>query len=90
MNSQRATVNLVIIFLGLTILFGMGIGGYLAVFDKNVPDFIVATTAGGIGALGAMLAKTSTTEDIQKVTVAEQPVKTEEVAPTPTPRKRSS
>lgn len=59
MNSERTTINLVIAFLGLAILFGMGIGGYLAIFDKGVPDFIVATTSGAIGALGAMLAKTS-------------------------------
>lgn len=60
MNSERTTVNLVVGFLGLVVLFGMGIGGYLAVFDKGVPDFIIATTSGAIGALASLLAKTST------------------------------
>lgn len=60
MNNERTTVNLVVAFLGLVVLVGMGIGGYLAIDSKAVPDFIVATTAGAIGALSALLSRTST------------------------------
>lgn len=69
MNNERTTVNLVVVFLGLVVLFGMAIGGYLAIDDKGVPDFIVATTSGAIGALGAMLAKTSSSNEPQQVVV---------------------
>lgn len=81
MNNERTTVNLVVGFLGLVVLFGMGIGGYLAVFDKGVPDFIVATTSAAIGALGAMLAKTST--GAQDVQVVNEPAEAVPVAETP-------
>lgn len=87
MNNERTTVNLVVGFLGLVVLFGMAIGGYLAIDDKNVPDFIVATTSGAIGALGAMLAKTSSgTTPVTVENVAADPVP---VAETPAPRKRT-
>lgn len=88
MNNERTTVNLVVVFLGLVVLFGMAIGGYLAIDAKGVPDFIVATTSGAIGALGAMLAKTSSSSEPQQVVVnnpANDPVP---VAETPVARVR--
>lgn len=86
MNSERMTINLVVCFLGLVVLFGMAIGGYLAIDDKGVPDFIVATTSGAIGALGAMLAKTSSWTEPQNVTVSNptsDPIPTTDVKPKP-------
>lgn len=88
MNSERTTINLVVAFLGLVVLFGMGIGGYLAIDDKSVPDFIVATTSGAIGALGAMLAKTSSWSEPQNVTVQNSPADPVPVAEQPAKAKR--
>ena len=86
MNNERTTINMVVAFLGLVVLFGMAIGGYLAIDSKNVPDFIVATTSGAIGALGAVLAKTSS--GVQNVTVANTPGDPVPVAETPAARVR--
>lgn len=80
MNNERTTINMVVAFLGLVVLFGMAIGGYLAIDAKNVPDFIVATTSGAIGALGAVLAKTSSgTQPVIVENVANNPVPTTDV-----------
>ena len=88
MNNERVTINLVVVFLGLVVLFGMAIGGYLAIDDKGVPDFIVATTSGAIGALGAMLAKTSASNEPQQVVVNNAPNEPVPVAETPAARVR--
>lgn len=69
MNNERTTVNMVVAFLGLVVLFGMAIGGYLAIDTKAVPDFIIATTSGAIGALASLLAKTSSSNEPQQVVV---------------------
>lgn len=90
MSNERTTINLVVVFLGLVVLFGMAIGGYLAIDDKGVPDFIVATTSGAIGALGAMLAKTSASNEPQTVTVnnaANDPVPVADVPAKPVTKK---
>lgn len=83
MNDERTTINIVVGLLGLVVLFGMGIGGYLAIDDKNVPDFIIATTSGAIGAIASLLSKTSSgptpvqvvNEPAEAVPVADVPVK---------------
>lgn len=71
--TERSTINLVVGLLGLVVLSGMGIGGYLAIDSTPVPDFIIASTAGAIGALSSLLAKTSSWTEPQNVTVSNPP-----------------
>lgn len=88
MNNERTTVNMVVAFLGLVVLFGMAIGGYLAIDSKAVPDFIIATTSGAIGALASLLAKTSASHEPQAVTVTNNVAEPVPVAETPAARVR--
>lgn len=89
MNSERTTINIVVGLLGLVVLFGMGIGGFLAIDDKNVPDFIIATTSGAIGAIASLLSKTSSgAQPVEVVNVAADPVPVAETPAKPV-RKRT-
>lgn len=58
--TDRRTVMLVVIFLGTIALVSLALVGLLAYQGKNVPDALVATLSGTTGAVGALLAKTST------------------------------
>lgn len=60
MTDDRFVVRLVVGFLGLAILLGLALGGFLAVQEKGVPDFIVGATSAALGALAGILSKTST------------------------------
>ena len=53
--------RLVILFLGLVVLGTAGGIIYLSSADKGVPDVLVALATGALGALSAVLAKTSDT-----------------------------
>jgi hypothetical protein len=89
-SNERTTINLVVGLLGLAVLFGMGIGGYLAIDGKAVPDFIIATTSGAIGALASLLAQTSSNQEPAPVNVvndADDPVA---VVEAPAPRKAAA
>ena len=57
--TDRFVVRAVVVFLGVTVLAGMVIGAVLALDDRAIPDFIIGTTSAGVGALGALLARTS-------------------------------
>lgn len=56
--TDRWVIRAVVIIIGLITLTGLVGGIVLAYQEKSVGDFIVATVAGGLGALGALLAKT--------------------------------
>lgn len=67
--------RLVILFLGALALVSLGGVIYLVGVDKSIPDVLVATVAGSLSALGAILAKTSgdtgvTVESAQTVNAA--------------------
>jgi hypothetical protein len=51
--------RLVILFLGVIVLSSTGGVIYLAASETGIPDVLVALATGGLGALGAVLAKTS-------------------------------
>lgn len=68
-------VRAVVCFLGITVLLGVALGGYLALEDRGVPDFVVAVTSGAIGALSALLSRTSSgTESVHVVNPTNDPV----------------
>lgn len=60
-STDRFTVRLVVGFIGALALLGVVFGGLLSLYGKVVPDFLIGTTSAALGALGALLAKTSTT-----------------------------
>lgn len=49
----------VVVWLGLLAFVGLLGGIWLASYGKQVPDFLIGTVSACIGALGALLAKTS-------------------------------
>lgn len=51
--------RLVIIFLGTLAIVSLAGVIYLVAIERSVPDVLVATVSASIGALGAILAKTS-------------------------------
>lgn len=53
--------RLVILFLGVIILCSTGGIIYLSAVENGIPDVLVALATGGLGALSAVLAKTSET-----------------------------
>lgn len=53
--------RLVILFLGVIVIGATAGIVYLASAEKGIPDVLVALATGGLGALGAVLAKTSDT-----------------------------
>lgn len=53
--------RLVILFLGVIVLGSTAGIVYLAANSLGIPDVLVALATGGLGALGAVLAKTSET-----------------------------
>jgi hypothetical protein len=53
--------RLVILFLGVIVIGCAGGIVYLSAVEKGIPDVLVALATGGLGALGAVLAKTSET-----------------------------
>lgn len=57
--TDRFTIRMVVVFLGIVALAGLGIAGYLASVGREVPEFIVASSSGALGGLGALLARTS-------------------------------
>lgn len=92
MTTDSFVVRCVVVFLGLTVLAGMAIGAVLAIDERAVPDFIVATTSAAIGALGALLSRTSTSDTSTPVhitNVSADPVPVEET-PKPPRRRRTT
>lgn len=72
-----SNARLVILFLGVVVLVSTGGIIYLSSVDKGIPDVLVALATGGLGALGAVLAKTSESSP----TVNVQPPSTVNVNP---------
>ncbi len=64
--TDRFTVRMVVAFLGVIALAALGLGGYLAAVGREVPDFIIGTTAGSLSAIGALLAKTSSEPPVRE------------------------
>lgn len=69
MRTEQGTIRLVITLLGLNT--GILIVGILVLlfFGKPVPDALPILAGTGVGALGGMLSKTSSSESTQKVEV---------------------
>lgn len=57
--NDKFVVRSVVVFLGIITLVALTGGIWLADHGKGAPDFIVATIAGGLGAMSALLAKTA-------------------------------
>ena len=57
--TDRSIVQSVVWVLGLVTLAALGIGGYLAIHEKSVPDFIIGMGTGAMGAVAGLLARTS-------------------------------
>lgn len=78
MNNELGNVRLVIIFLGLITLIIVGGGVWLAHNEKGIPDAMISLGATSLGALGAMLSKTSSvpteTQDVRVVESEASPV----------------
>jgi hypothetical protein len=90
MTPDRFAVRAVVIFLGIAVLLGIALGGYLAANDHNVPDFIVATVSGALGALGALLASTRNSDEPTPVNVVNAAVDPVPVDTTPAPAKKAA
>lgn len=58
--TDRITVLTVVIFLGVIVLASIASAVALLLFDKTLPDMIVALGSGALGGLAGILAKTST------------------------------
>jgi len=74
MKTSRGTFNLVIIFLGLTLLICVGGGLWLANYEKELPEFIVGIGGGALGAMGGLLSRNPNDETPQAVTVVDTDV----------------
>ena len=57
--TDRSIVQSVVWILGLVTLVSLGIGGYLAIDGKPIPDFIIGMGTGAMGAVAGLLARTS-------------------------------
>lgn len=57
--TDRRVVELVVVILGLVTLAALAIGGYLAVHEKPIPDFLIGMGTGAMGAVAGLLARTS-------------------------------
>lgn len=73
--SEIKNISLVIIFLGLTTLAIVVGAIVLALDEKSIPDALIGLGGTSLGALGAMLSKTSTgPQAVQVVNRAADPV----------------
>lgn len=60
-STDRGTVRLVVLVLGLVAVAGIVLIGVLAYQAKAVPDALIALASASLSAVAALLAKTSTT-----------------------------
>jgi hypothetical protein len=90
MTTDRFAVRAVVIFLGVAVLIGLALGGYLAANDHTVPDFIVATVSGALGALAGILASTRGSDEPTPVNVVNVPADPVPVDTTPAPAKKAA
>lgn len=58
-KADRFTVHVVVVFLGLVALASVAGGYWLAYAKVTIPDSLIALGASALGALGAVLARTS-------------------------------
>ncbi len=59
MGTDRFTVRAVVLGLIVVAAIGLAIMGVLALNEKAIPEAVTATTAGSLGGLTALLARTS-------------------------------
>lgn len=57
--TDRLTVRLVVVVLGLVALAGLVLVGVLAYQDKEIPGELVGLASGGLSAVAALLVRTS-------------------------------
>lgn len=58
--TDRFVVRAVVVLLGVVAILCLAIAGALAWAEKGIPDLFVATAGASVGAIGAVLARTST------------------------------
>lgn len=74
--TDRFTVNAVVVGLILATLMSIALGGYLTAVNQPIPDFIVSAGSTSLGALGALLARTS--NEVKVTNSSTDPVPTTE------------
>lgn len=59
--TDRFTVHAVVVFIGIIAIASLAGGWMLASWGKPVPDFLISAASTALGALGALLVRTSST-----------------------------
>lgn len=83
--NDKFVVRAVVIFIGLIAITALIGGIWLTDHGKGAPDFIVATIAAGLGAMSALLAKTSLDLMSERRAGGAMPVVVEQPANDPVP-----
>lgn len=60
--TDRLTVRMVVVILGLVSLVALGLIGALALREQPVPDPLISLGSGAVGAVATLLVRTSTEE----------------------------
>lgn len=56
--TDRLTIRMVVAFLGVVSLVGLGLVGLLAYQTKAIPDALIALTSAALAAVAALLSRT--------------------------------
>lgn len=56
LETDKLVYRLVVVFLGIALLASLGIATYLAITNRELPEFVVAVGSGALGALAGLLA----------------------------------
>jgi uncharacterized membrane protein len=67
MSTDKTTIRLVVLLLGLITLLLVGGAIAMTCLDKNVPEALWTLAGGGLGAFTALLANTRSTPDAPAV-----------------------
>lgn len=77
-NGELRNISLVILFIGIITTVIVGGVVWLAHNERAIPDALIALGAGGMGSLGTLLSKTSSSlEQVQVVNPPSAPVPVE-------------
>lgn len=60
--TDRLTIRLVVSFLGVVSLVGLGLVGLLAYQTKAIPDALIALTSAALAAVAALLSRTGSSD----------------------------
>ena len=64
MATDKRTVQIIVVFLGLVVLLGLGLTGWLIDQEKDA-SLVVALSSAALGSLGTLLASTRTVDSDQ-------------------------